>query len=1219
MKTVRLLAILLAQTALAACSGGGVKSLDQASFTLSGMLSGLASGTSLVLSDGAGSSLALSKNGAFQFANQVPFGSAYDVTVATQPIGQTCAVSGSASSTAIADSVTNLVVSCAAAQFTIGGAVSGLSAGASVVLEDNGANALTLAGNGDFVFSHSIAYLQSYSVTVSTQPAGETCSVADNTGAGSGVNRNVTDVQVLCSSTAYTIGGTVTGLASGNSLTLDDNGTDALVLNAGGAFTFSAPVASGASYQVAVVTQPSGQTCSVANSSGSGMGLSANIANVTIVCSGVTFAIGGTVTGLASGQSVTLLDNGTDALTVSSNQQFSFPTAIAYGGSYAVTVSGQPLGQTCSVAKAAQSGITGAVSDVTVTCTSGTYSVGGAVSGLASSSSVTLLDNGSDALTVSANSTFTFGAAVAAGGSYDVSVAHDPAGETCTVSNGSGTVAASAITSVFVSCNASGSSGSSSTSYTVGGSVSGLGSGASLIVRNSSDGDTLALSASGAFVFPTAEASGASYSVSVETEPSGVSCTVNGGDGIVAAADVTSILVSCTSSGSGSGSAASSAYTVGGTVSGLPTGAVLVLSNSLDGDTVVVSASGAFLFPTAQANGASYYALVETQPSGLTCAVSNGNGTVGTSDVTSIAVSCVPNATSSAPVYTIGGSASGLPQGASVVLTDGGNGDQVTVTANGSFTFLTSEPSGFAYDVSVQTAPAGETCTVSGSSGNVGLADVTSILVTCSASSASYTVGGSVNWGAGASGTFTVSLGGSNLLAVTAPAATFTFPNALAAGSNYVASITAEPSGGTCYIASGAAGYAISTNVTDISIDCSKTVTTYSMTVTVGGLPSGDEVYLALNGTQSTTAFLNGTATFPTQVVGGEQYTVTVAQVYDITTSSAANGVTCSVNNGQFTVSGNVAETVTCATVSYTIGGAVTGLPGSSTTTPYSATLYENTSGSYVTVDGCTSCSTSSSVPFTFPQSVANGANYDVTVATPPSFGNTTCTVANGTGTISSADVTNVAVTCLPPTWSVGGTVTGLPSGGSVVLTDTASGNSVTVTNSSADTAYPDFTIDSADSTGAAYDVVTTSNPAGYTCSVANAAGTVPVQSNGADISVTNVAVSCTPNPVYVSGAVTWENTQSSAASNVSVSLLLNGQYATMSSASSVPAATGSSGSTVDGTTSSPFAFSQAVTYGSAWAVSVQNVTSGWTCQLANASGSAITASVTNVQVTCTN
>src|SRR5579872_5504602 len=67
-------------------------------------------------------------------------------------------------------------------------------------------------------------------------------------------------------------------------------------------------------------------------------------------------------------------------------------------------------------------------------------SIGGTVTGLSGGTTVGLVDNGSDPLTVSANGTFTFATKISAGNNYDVTVSSQPVGETCTVSNGSGSV-----------------------------------------------------------------------------------------------------------------------------------------------------------------------------------------------------------------------------------------------------------------------------------------------------------------------------------------------------------------------------------------------------------------------------------------------------------------------------------------------------------------------------------------------------------------------------------------------------------------------------------------------------------------------------------------------------------------------------------------------------------------------------------------------------------
>jgi hypothetical protein len=50
--------------------------------------------------------------------------------------------------------------------------------------------------------------------------------------------------------------------------------------------------------------------------------------------------VGGTLTGLPAGDTVTLQDNGGDDLTLTTNGTFTFPTALPNGQSYSVTVSG---------------------------------------------------------------------------------------------------------------------------------------------------------------------------------------------------------------------------------------------------------------------------------------------------------------------------------------------------------------------------------------------------------------------------------------------------------------------------------------------------------------------------------------------------------------------------------------------------------------------------------------------------------------------------------------------------------------------------------------------------------------------------------------------------------------------------------------------------------------------------------------------------------------
>jgi trimeric autotransporter adhesin len=82
-----------------------------------------------------------------------------------------------------------------------------------------------------------------------------------------------------------------------------------------------------------------------------------------------------------------------------------------------------------------------------------TFTISGTVTGL--TGTVVLRNNGSDELTLSANSAFTFNTAVASGGAYNVTVRTHPShpAQDCVITNGSGAASAN-ITNVTVACSA---------------------------------------------------------------------------------------------------------------------------------------------------------------------------------------------------------------------------------------------------------------------------------------------------------------------------------------------------------------------------------------------------------------------------------------------------------------------------------------------------------------------------------------------------------------------------------------------------------------------------------------------------------------------------------------------------------------------------------------------------------------------------------------------
>lgn len=82
----------------------------------------------------------------------------------------------------------------------------------------------------------------------------------------------------------YSVGGTVSGL-TGSGLVLQNNGTDDLSISSDGEFTFPTTLADGETYNVTVLSPPSGQAVSVTNGTGTITG--ADVTNVTVICTDV--------------------------------------------------------------------------------------------------------------------------------------------------------------------------------------------------------------------------------------------------------------------------------------------------------------------------------------------------------------------------------------------------------------------------------------------------------------------------------------------------------------------------------------------------------------------------------------------------------------------------------------------------------------------------------------------------------------------------------------------------------------------------------------------------------------------------------------------------------------------------------------------------------------------------------------------------------------------
>ncbi|MFV0542173.1 MAG: FG-GAP repeat protein [Marinicella pacifica] len=271
-------------------------------------------------------------------------GSAFDVNITSQPTSpnQVCSFDNADSGTLNGTNYT-VNVSCVTTQYSIGGIVSDLATGNEVVLQNNGGDDLTVSANDSFTFATNLDDESAYDVTVLTQPTSpnQQCTVTQGTGTLAGAN--VSHVQVNCVTDVHTIGGTVSGLANGNFVTLLMNsGDEYLVVSDNTGFTFLNALADGSAYEVRVLSNPTtpNQNCTLTNDSGTLQG--ANVTDIEVNCTINQYMIGGYVNGLIPDNYMVLQNNLTDDLIIRNKGAFAFPTPLDDQQSYDVTIQTQP-------------------------------------------------------------------------------------------------------------------------------------------------------------------------------------------------------------------------------------------------------------------------------------------------------------------------------------------------------------------------------------------------------------------------------------------------------------------------------------------------------------------------------------------------------------------------------------------------------------------------------------------------------------------------------------------------------------------------------------------------------------------------------------------------------------------------------------------------------------------------------------------------------------
>lgn len=500
----------------------------------------------------------------------------------------------------------------------IGVQVSGLL-GSGLVFQLNGSSDLAVAQDGVATFGTQLLPGAAFAISVKVQPTApsQTCAVSTPSGfAGA----SATTILVSCTTNRYFVGGRLSGLVGG-AVVLELNGTSDVTLTDNLDFTFTTSLVDLSLYAVTVKSAPANQICW--GSSASGVVDGADVTSVRVQCSSDSYRVGGTAAVMGSG--LTLTNNGGDELAVPSSGPFWFATRVPVDAGYAVSVKQLPVrpSQDCVVSNASGTVGIGDVSSVQVNCTTRAYAVGGTVSNVLGTG-LTLKDTAAGERVVTASGSFSLPTPLPDLSSYAVTVKTQPTfpRQTCTVSNGVGGLDGGAATSVSVACVTN--------PYSVGGTAAGV-VGAGLTLRNNG-GNDLAVTGNGPFTFSSQLLDLSAYAVTVKTQPVRPSqnCSLSNASGAVDGGNVVSVGLSCVTN----------TFSVGGTVSGLFDGG-LILSNNA-GDLLPVAQNGSFTFSTPLADLSSYSVAVAQQPTApaQSCKVVSGSGGLDGGSISSVAVSC---------------------------------------------------------------------------------------------------------------------------------------------------------------------------------------------------------------------------------------------------------------------------------------------------------------------------------------------------------------------------------------------------------------------------------------------------------------------------------------------------------------------------------------------------------------------------------------------------
>lgn len=500
-----------------------------------------------------------------------------------------------------------------------------------------------------------------------------------------------------------------------------------------------------------------------------------------------------------------------------------------------------------------------------------------------------------------------------------------------------------------------------------------------------------------------------------------------------------------------SSSAECAAFTLSGEVKGLVGGQVQVVVNQ--GEPLLITQNGPFMFPIGLINRAHYEVTVKEQPDRQTCTVKYGVGRIHGDNVDSLILLCEENR------YPVAGMAEGVV--GTVKLRLNGNLETLSLRKDGVFQFTKMLKHGEPYEITLAQQPQELTCALSRGAGYV-TDNVNDIAINCEP--LLFQVGGVAN---GLQGNLRMRINDAEEIIVSQPGE-FAFATDFVHKDSYNVQIVEQPAGQTCQLSKGQGRVALS-DIKNVLIDC------VPNTHTLGGKIEGLKapLTLTLNGEESLTFNGAGEFQFKTPVVYGSPYRVEV--------SEQPKGQQCQLKQAEGTVAGDVLDVlVQCAAVQYKLGGMVSGLSGA-------FQLMLNNRQEVLAIPG--------NGPFEFATRLVSGQRYNVILDTQPS--GQVCRVTHGVGKMGVKDIRNVTIECDFQSFKLGGMVSGLK--GALKLALNSGKETLPLISNGM------FAFSSALQTGESYNVSVAVQPVGQQCEVRKGQGSI----NAANI--VDVKVICVP------------------------------------------------------------------------------------------------------------